>query len=140
MKTIILSIILTFTALQVNAQKTKTDKIKTSIQCEMCVERLTNKFAEEWAIRDVDFDLENQMVSIKYNSKKIDLGEIEQLISDSGYDANQTLANKNVYNNLPFCCKKKSTTPKTTCESSQGSEGKTCASSKKNGKSCSKKE
>lgn len=107
MRTILLSIIIAFTTLQVNAQKVKIDKIKTSIQCEMCVDRLTNIFAKKWAIKDVDFDLENQLVSVKYNSKKMNLVDLEQLISDSGYDANEKQANQEVYDALPLCCKKK---------------------------------
>lgn len=125
MKTVLISLFVVFATLQVNAQskKVKTEAIKTSIQCEMCIDRLTDTFAENWAIRNVDFDLENQMVSVKYNSKQIDLDGIEQLISDSGYDANHKEANQEIYGGLPPCCKKK----KSSCSASKGKNAKKCA-------------
>jgi hypothetical protein len=42
---------------------------------------------------------------VSYNKEKIDLLKIEKAISDLGYQANKMLANRDVYETLPACCK-----------------------------------
>lgn len=93
----------------VSAQSSKKDKVVTiesSIQCGMCTNRLDKMFSDYWAVKDVDYDLENQTVTVTYNPKKTNVDEIRERIAATGYDADDVDAKVDAYMDLPKCCQK----------------------------------
>ena len=56
-------------------------------------------------MKKIKVNLKNNKVKIKYNTEKIILQEIEQLIAMSGYQENNNKANINAYNQLEMCCR-----------------------------------
>lgn len=87
-------------------KKTKTIEIESSIQCGMCVDRLENSFADFWAVKNVDYEIEDQKIIVTYNSKKTSPEKIRKHIAKVGYDADDVAADKEAYEGLPGCCKK----------------------------------
>ena len=107
---IITMLLITTTAFsqeKTNKEETYDLAIKTSIQCEMCTDRLTDElFADFWAVKKVDFDIPNQMIFVNYNKKRTSPEEIRERISQIGYDADSIQAKIKPYMALPECCKK----------------------------------
>jgi len=88
------------------SSKVETVTIKSSIQCGMCEDRLTDMFAEYWAVKEVNFNVPEQLITVKYNKKKTSVEEIRLKIAETGYDADDVEAVTKAYNQLPGCCKK----------------------------------
>jgi copper chaperone CopZ len=102
MKTILLVLLFGFLS-----GPTQTVKIKTSAICEMCKERIEKNLALTKGIEKSDLNLEDQSnITVVYNPDKIDVAKIKQVISESGYDADDVKAVKKSYEKLPNCCKK----------------------------------
>ncbi len=80
--------------------------VQSSIQCNECVDRLENMFAEYWAVKEVDYNIEEQTITVRYNSKKTSVDDIKEKISGAGYDADDVEAQIDAYLTLPQCCKK----------------------------------
>jgi len=91
--------------------KKKTDeiKIKTSLMCNMCKERITNGLAYEKGIKDVIVDVPTKVVTVKYSTKQTSPEKIRIKISKMGYDADEVPADVKAYEKLPACCKKDAT-------------------------------
>ncbi len=87
-------------------KKAKEITIESPIQCGMCEDRLDNMFAEFWAVKNVEYDLEEQTITVKYNPKKTNPEEIREAIAATGYDADEIEADEQAYNGLPACCQK----------------------------------
>lgn len=104
MKKIIIVLALLMSGLSLKAQKKKTVEIETTIQCEMCTNRLDKMFADIWAVRKVDYDIEDKMITVQYNSKKISAQKIREKISSVGYKADDVEADPEAYEKLPACC------------------------------------
>jgi len=112
-KTIITAITLVFiflvtnTAFSQNLKKNeKQIKITTSAVCGMCKKRIEEGLAFEKGIKTVSLDVPTRVLTVVYDTKKTDEPQILKLINNLGYDANDTKANPDAYNNLPPCCKK----------------------------------
>jgi periplasmic mercuric ion binding protein len=86
--------------------KDKEVKIKTSAQCEECKERIEKNLTLTKGVKEAVLNLDDKVVTVKYNSKKIDEAAIIKVITDIGYDANSVPANPIGYNKLPTCCQK----------------------------------
>ena len=91
---------------QNSAKNIKIDEIIISTaQCNMCVANIGNALNEVDGILKYKVELETDQVKIKYNTDKISLQGIEQLISKAGYQANNLPADVDAYNKLAMCCK-----------------------------------
>ena len=53
-------------------------------------------------------DSEKNIITVKYNSEKTNLTEIEKAIALSGYNANNLKPTNEAYESLDYCCKKNS--------------------------------
>lgn len=104
--TILVAMLLMSTTAFTQSKKMKDIEIKSSIQCGMCVDRLTNMFENYWAVKEVKFNVEEQKIFVNYNSKKTSPEQIRKKISETGYDADSLEANIEAYMALPECCKK----------------------------------
>ena len=74
-------------------------------QCNMCVANIENALNEIDGILKYKVELETYRVKVKYNTDKLSLQNIEQLISKAGYQANNSPANVDAYNKLAMCCR-----------------------------------
>ena len=74
-------------------------------QCNMCVANIGNALNGVDGILKYKVELETDQIKIKYNTDKISLQGIEQLISKAGYQANNLPADEDAYNKLAMCCK-----------------------------------
>ena len=74
-------------------------------QCGMCVARLDNALNGVDGILKYKVELGNLKVKVKYDNNKISLQQIEQIISKSGYQANDVSADPEAYKKLDMCCR-----------------------------------
>ena len=74
-------------------------------QCNMCVANIENALNGIDGILKYKVELESYRVKVKYNTDKLSLQSIEQLISKAGYQANNSLADVDAYNKLAMCCR-----------------------------------
>ena len=74
-------------------------------QCGMCVARIDKALNGVDGILKYKVELKSYKVKVKYNSDKISLQSIEQLISKAGYQANNIPADVDAYNKLAMCCR-----------------------------------
>ena len=82
----------------------ETAKIITSAQCEMCKERILEEMQFTKGVTAVDLDVESQLLTITFKSKKTNLEKIKRAISLIGYDADEIIADKKAHDKLPKCC------------------------------------
>ncbi len=108
MKQLILSLALLLVGFHSFGQnkKQETVVIKSSIQCGMCTDRLDNMFADYWAVKDVEYDLDEQEIIVRYSTKRTTEEEIRKRITEVGYDADEETAMIEPYLRLPACCQK----------------------------------
>ena len=71
----------------------------------MCVANIENALNGIDGILKYKVELETNRVKVKYNTDKLSLQSIEQLISTAGYQANNSPANVDAYNKLAMCCR-----------------------------------
>ena len=101
-----LSLYLTSCAVNPNSSETVVSNIALpTMQCGMCISSIENTLNEVEGIDRIRVDLKKLNVMVKHNTEKISLQEIEQLITMSGYQANNKKANFDIYNQLPMCCR-----------------------------------
>ena len=74
-------------------------------QCNMCVANIENALSGIDGILKYKVELETYRVKVKYNTDKLSLQSIEQLISKAGYQANNSPADVDAYNKLAKCCR-----------------------------------
>ncbi|MCB0478615.1 MAG: heavy-metal-associated domain-containing protein [Crocinitomicaceae bacterium] len=106
MKTIILMIAIMSFGIAYNQKGIETAEIKTSAQCGMCKERLEEKLNYTPGVKFAELNVETAVLTVKFKSDKISKAEILKVINDTGYDADDTKANKEAHENLPKCCQK----------------------------------
>ena len=109
-KLILLSILLIVGCLSIKNQgksnNLQIDEINIpTTQCNMCVANIENALNGIDGILKYKVELETYRVKIKYNTDKLSLQSIEQLISKAGYQANNLSADVDAYNKLAMCCR-----------------------------------
>ena len=81
-------------------------KIQTSAQCEDCKERIEKNIAFEKGVKDVNLNLEDKVLTVKYKTNKTTPEKLREAVSDIGYDADDVAADPKAYSKLPECCQK----------------------------------
>ena len=76
-----------------------------TLMCGMCETNIKDALLGVDGIVKVSVDLDKKIGNVSYDQQKINLSEIEKKIADAGYQANEMLANKLIYEKLPKCCK-----------------------------------
>jgi periplasmic mercuric ion binding protein len=92
-----------------NAQATAKSadlKIKSSVVCGQCKDRVESGLVYEKGVKEVSVDLKTKEVTVKYNPSKTTPDEIRTALSKIGYDADNVKADPKAYEKLPACCKK----------------------------------
>ena len=117
MKTIIITItLLTLTAFPLQSQK-QTLKAKksepavvatiavNSVKCSMCASTVTDAVMELDGVKNVEVDVDEQVATVTYLSKKVKKADIEKAIANAGYNANEVRRDDEAYKKLPICCR-----------------------------------
>jgi len=116
MKKIVLTTLLAFFIQMAFSQSNKieTTEIKTEIacdhclKCESCDQNIFLKVKDNTkGVKSIKVDSEKNIITVKYNSEKTSLSEIEEAIALAGYKANDQEPTAEAYNQLDGCCKKK---------------------------------
>ncbi len=106
MKNLLFILTLTFAGI-ISAQETTTGevKIQTSAECGSCKTRLEDVLNYTKGVKFAELNLDDKILTVGFNSKKISLDEIKKIISETGYDADNVKANPKSIDRLPTCCK-----------------------------------
>ena len=86
--------------------QTETVKIATSAQCigNCCKERIEEEMQFTKGVTAVNLDIESQVLTVTFKTKKNSIENIREIISGIGYDADDVEADKEVHYKLPECC------------------------------------
>ncbi len=118
--------IFAFSGIKSFAQDIASIDIKTSSQCEMCKDKLEGGIGIEPGVKEVNLNLENKILTVKYNTKKTNPDKLRLAVSKLGYDADGVAADAVAYEKLPACCKKP--VKKTGCGHSCSGSHSSCGS------------
>ena len=109
MKNLIVILATTLISVTAFAQKNiEVVEIKTSAVCDMCKERIENQLAFTKGVTAADLVVESGVVTVSFKSNKTTIEDIREAINEIGYDADESPAKKEAYENLHHCCKKDS--------------------------------
>ena len=103
---LMLIIMLAFSATAQEEQKTKEITIKSSVVCDMCKDRIENDMAFEKGVKAATVNLKTKEIDITYRTDKTNPDKLRTAISKIGYDADDVEAESKAYAKLPRCCKK----------------------------------
>jgi copper chaperone CopZ len=105
MKKIILFILLFITIASLAQNKgVITTTISVKGNCEECKTRIENA-ADIKGVKLALWSEKTNVLTVTYNSDKVNLEQIKKAIANSGHDTDSIKANQTAYNNLPSCCK-----------------------------------
>ena len=85
--------------------QTKTDTFFVDGVCGMCKERIENSCIKVKGIKMVNWNVDNRMLKVIYNEKKINLPDIHKFVASIGHDTKIEKAPEEIYNSLAMCCK-----------------------------------
>lgn len=80
-------------------------EIKTSSICEHCKEIIEGALKKVVGVKKSELNLSTKIVNVHYDSTKTNPDELRQIISKSGYDADDVKRDRKAYKNLPKCCR-----------------------------------
>lgn len=83
----------------------KTEIRTPSIMCNMCVSTITNALNKIQGVTNVEVNLKTKTTTVEYSNDLTDLNSLVFAITEAGYDANDKIRNREVYEQLPACCK-----------------------------------
>jgi copper chaperone CopZ len=106
MKTKILSLVLflVFGTFAVFAG-TKTEKIDVKGNCGMCEKRIEKAASAINGVSKADWNKETKKLEVTFDDTKTSTDKIEAVVAAVGHDTPNHKASKEVYDNLPGCCK-----------------------------------
>ena len=106
MKNLTITLLFSLFTLTLSAQK-KVEKVTllTTAECNECKERIEEKLNYTKGIRFAELDVPSKMLTVQFQTDKITLDQIKQIISKLGYNADDAKADVDAYNALPACCK-----------------------------------
>ena len=106
MKKIVL--ILLALPLGIFAQEKKKKITKTQFivhgNCEQCEKRIEKASITIKGVKSADWDIPSNVISLIYDSNKVDLETIHSKIAEKGHDTKKAQAKEEDYEKLPQCC------------------------------------
>lgn len=81
-------------------------RIHTSVECQICKQRLEDYLKKEPGILYVNVNFYNKITQVRYYTDLTTPNNILTAIANAGFDADSIAANPDSYNMLPACCKK----------------------------------
>ena len=79
---------------------------KSSINCNMCKEKIEGDLSLSKGVKKVTVDVESKTVTVVFNDAKTDEAKIKKKKKKIGYDADDVVANQKSHDRLPKCCQK----------------------------------
>jgi copper chaperone CopZ len=86
--------------------KSKTVNIKTSAVCGSCKARIEKALTAAEGVEAAILNLNNKSVKVKYNPAITSPEKLREVVSNTGYNADEVKANEEAYHKLPGCCQK----------------------------------
>lgn len=86
------------------AQKSKTEDIKVWGNCGMCKKTIESAAIGAGASA-ANWNTESKVLTVSYNTKKVDQKKIQEAVAASGYDTQDMSAPNEAYDKLHGCCK-----------------------------------
>ncbi len=81
------------------------DILLPTIQCGMCKKTIEKAVNKVEGVISISVDVNEKKAVVVFDDTRTTLAAIENVISKSGYKANNKMANKNAYDKLDDCCK-----------------------------------
>jgi mercuric ion binding protein len=107
MKLIIILFLSLIFSIKTQAQSTiTTSTISVKGNCDECKERIENA-ADIKGVKNAIWKEETQILTVTFDSKKVNLEQIEKVIAKAGHETVSQKADDRAYNKLPSCCKYK---------------------------------
>jgi copper chaperone CopZ len=72
--------------------------------CGMCEARIEKAAKSADGVTAADWNRETKMLTIEYDSEKVDLDDVHKKIAEAGHDTDKVRAKDEVYKSLPACC------------------------------------
>lgn len=79
---------------------------KSSINCDMCKEKIEKDLALTKGVKKVIVNVEKKEIKVTYNADKTTEAKLKTAISKIGYDADEVVADKKAHDRLAKCCQK----------------------------------
>ena len=76
-----------------------------SIMCGQCVTKVEKALKNVDGVIEVNVDLDSKQATVTFDNSVTSLDKLENAITKAGYDANDKIADTEVYDRLPGCCK-----------------------------------
>jgi copper chaperone CopZ len=81
-------------------------KIRSSIQCGKCIDRINTELPKLKGVKSVQYDLTKKLVIVRFVESEVTPDQIRTQLTKIGYDADEMAADPQAYQNLPTCCQK----------------------------------
>jgi mercuric ion binding protein len=84
--------------------KFQTVKILTSSVCGQCKDRIEDQLNYTKGVVFAELNVDTKFVTVKFKTNKISLEDVKKVITDLGYDADDSKRNPEAFQELPLCC------------------------------------
>lgn len=91
--------------LSAKAQDNTSESFKVWGNCGMCKRTIESAALNVKGVKSADWNMEDDMITVVFNPKKVGLDKIKTSIAASGYDTDTHRAPNNAYDKLHGCCK-----------------------------------
>jgi copper chaperone CopZ len=72
--------------------------------CEMCKARIEKSALNTKGVKSANWDIPSNLISVIYNSKKVQTETVQKAIARVGHDTPLIKATDSIYGDLPMCC------------------------------------
>lgn len=93
-------------AVYASVKKSEIATIKTSAICGSCKKRIEKVLLATPGVEEAILNLNTKRVKVKFESSKVTVVQLRQVIADTGYDADEVKKNEEAFNKLPECCQR----------------------------------
>lgn len=86
--------------------KSEVANVKTTAICGSCKKRIEKVLLATPGVEEAILNLNTKKVKVKFDSSKVTLAQLRQVIADTGYDADEVKKNEAAFAKLPECCQR----------------------------------
>ena len=107
MKKILFFYFLTLPIIGLAQEKSKKNTktiFEVSGNCEMCKARIEKSALNTKGVKLANWDIPSHLISIIYNSEKVQIETVQKAIARVGHDTPLIKASDSIYSDLPMCC------------------------------------
>ena len=92
-------------SISTQAQTKSTETFKVYGNCGMCQKTIEAAALDAKGVKSATWDMDEDMITVVFDSSKTDLDKIKTVIAESGYDTDTHRAPDKAYDKLHGCCK-----------------------------------